>query len=947
MTRRNSSKKSLYLTLGTLIVSIVVLVMSLHSAYTYMYTKQMIMQEMRQNSLHSMQSLKKNIVGLIEAYAVNEYDRLVATEMEERNYFAIVVKDYNMGKVLGTEVYVSGKIRNAKGGIVDYDPQDDLSVSQLQNAFYSHAETITDSNGRELGTISIYITDEAMKNELFELIVDDIIDTFIFAILMIASLFIAIRRFILAPLSDIAARIGDSDKDGIPRTEIPPNPYREISLLTDTMNAMIGTIKRSRVTLQEQHHALQHERDRFQLAVDGTLDGLWDWDLQTDVVIHSTRFETMLGYEPGELPDTIECWTDLLHPDDAEAAHEKVRVYLESRGEEIYENTFRMHTKSGEWRWIRGRGKALFAEDGTPLRFVGFNTDITEEVKHQEALEHSAKHDMLTHLPNRFLFNELIQKAMYRCARNHRLLALLYIDLDGFKEINDSYGHDVGDVILVTVAQRMQQLIRQEDVIARLGGDEFVIAISDLSASDDVLPLLRRLLSDLEQPIYYGEGEIPTLHISASIGVTFYPVSGSVGPDALLRQADQAMYDAKASGKNQYRFFNIDADSSFKMHQQTIQEFRQALEQDELVLHYQPKVNIASDAVVGFEALLRWNHTEKGLLYPDSFLPLILHEKDVMLSLGEWVFENVFKQLSEWIEAGYDFTIGINVSAHEFREQHTYTLLKSLLERYPAVKPRHIELEILETSALEDTLQAKQMIEECQALGFKVALDDFGTGYSTLSYLKDLPVDTLKIDRSFVMDMLHDNASFSILEAAMGLAQAFRCDVVAEGVESIEHGVMLLQLGCNTVQGYAIAKPMPSESVPNWLASYRGKEQWKQTKMMRFKDRTILYATIEHRQWLHMLNEYIDDPDHYALPELDYTRCRFGEWLQDEAKTFYGENPVIDELAALHTSLHLQAAELAMLDSKEERHSTFVKIRTLHEQILSTLKQLVTNTQDS
>ncbi|MEJ1363954.1 MAG: EAL domain-containing protein [Candidatus Sedimenticola sp. (ex Thyasira tokunagai)] len=906
----NLRKSSLYFTLVGVIVATVVIVMAVNAAYNYKTTRDELVADMTRKSDISIASLQNNIAGLIESYAVNEYAKLVLTEIEQRSHFAIIVEDYNMGNILGTGSYVSGKTRDNDGRITDYDPENIKQAHKLEECYYSDKSKILSSSGDQLGSITIYITDQAMRTELNEIIINNLINTIAFSLLLIVSLFISIRRFVTSPLSNVIDSLDHGDKDGIPLSPVPEEGPDEIKRLSGTMNRMIGSIKDSRLELHEQQKELEEEKNRFQLAIEGTHDGLWDWDLKTDVVFRSAQFETMLGYEEGELPDTIECWSTLLHPDDAKSAHKKVEDYLDSKGEYPYENTFRMRTKTGQWRWITGRGKALFADNGTPLRFVGFNSDVTGQIRHQEELKFSATHDSLTGLPNRFLFNELIQNTMYHCSRNNKLLALLYIDLDSFKGINDSYGHEKGDAVLVKAARRMQEVLRQEDVVARLGGDEFIIAISDLSYVDEITPLLQRLLDDLNEPIILHEDVVYKLQVSASIGVTLYPQSEDLGPEALLRQADQAMYKAKSSGKNQYCFFDIDSNSSLKKQQQCVDELGRAIEDEQLELHYQPKVDMSNAKVLGFEGLLRWNHPEKGLLYPDSFLPLVHHERKLMLALGKWVIGSALRQLSEWVVAGYDFDVAINISAHEFNNPDTYALLKSLLKRYPDVSPNHVELEILETSALDDTHQAKQMIEACQKLGVRVSLDDFGTGYSTLSYLKDLPVNTLKIDKSFVMDMLDDSASFSILGAAMGLAQAFRCHVVAEGVESVEHGKLLLRLGCRVAQGYVIAKPMSVEEVLPWLKTYKGYPTWRNIRRINNKDWSILYAIVEHRHWLKKLNNFHESPAQYSIPDLDDTRCQLGKWLRDKAGSNYRNDAVLEEVIATHSALHRLASEL-------------------------------------
>jgi diguanylate cyclase (GGDEF)-like protein/PAS domain S-box-containing protein len=590
---------------------------------------------------------------------------------------------------------------------------------------------------------------------------------------------------------------------------------------------MLHTIKNSRKELQLQHQILENEKSRFQLAIDGTEDGLWDWDLRSNNLFKSDRFETMLGYEIGELPNTVEAWSDLLHPKDKDIAFKKVKEYFDSQGKSNYESTFRMKSKSGEWKWITGRGKALFDESGTPLRFIGFNTDVTERVNYEKKIEHSAKHDSLTDLPNRFLFNETILTVMARTKRHREYLAILYIDLDGFKEVNDTYGHKAGDHVLVIEAERMKKVFREEDIIARLGGDEFVIAVSDLKRQSDVISLLDRFLKTVEEVVPYRDekGE-HQLSVSASIGVTFYPQDKDIGSDALLRQADQAMYDAKSLGKSQYQFFNLEENQLLASRRECVRKLSKAIAEDQLELYYQPKVEIKSSQVVGFEALLRWNHPEKGLIFPDSFLPEISLERELIIELGKWVFKAVFKQLTIWQKSGFYTNVSINMTAHEFNSKGILEFLSNLLTLNPNIKPQNIEIEILETNALDNPAQAKKMIEMFQRIGFKVSLDDFGTGYSTLSYLKDLPVDVLKIDKSFIFDMLSDKATLSIVEAAIGLAKAFNCRVVAEGVETIEHGVVLSSLGCDIAQGYVIAKPIKSDEVLSWSEEFQMIEEW-------------------------------------------------------------------------------------------------------------------------
>lgn len=308
------------------------------------------------------------------------------------------------------------------------------------------------------------------------------------------------------------------------------------------------------VKIKEATEALEEERNVFSLAIEGSKDGLWDWNLQNDHFQFSERYAIMLGYMPEELPHNIGMFLDLLHPDDRIKAQGVVKKYLDSYGKEDYENTFRLKAKDGSWRWILGRGKALFDSDGTPLRFVGFNTDISLLIEAQEKPDNIAKHDVLTHLPNRFLLFDLLTRAMQGAKRNKTIIALLFIDLDGFKSINDTFGHDAGDKVLIAMANRMDKLIRGNDIASRLGGDEFVMVVTDLKTKDEIIPILERFLKEFSSTIVVNGN---SLHISASIGVNFYSGEDNIDYETFINQADQAMYTAKYSGKNQYKFFNF------------------------------------------------------------------------------------------------------------------------------------------------------------------------------------------------------------------------------------------------------------------------------------------------------------------------------------------------------------------------------------------------------
>ena len=458
----------------------------------------------------------------------------------------------------------------------------------------------------------------------------------------------------------------------------------------------------------------------------------------------------------------------------------------------------------------------------TTQQHVAILSDITERKEHDRQLEHIAHFDAMTNLPNRVLLADRLQQAMAQAQRRGQQVAVAYLDLDGFKAINDRHGHQTGDQVLITLSRRMKEALREGDTLARIGGDEFVavlIALDDTSAS---VPLLNRLLETAALPVQVGE---LSLQVSASLGVTFYPQAHDIDADQLLRQADQAMYHAKVAGKNRYQIFDATQDSSLRAHHESLERIRLALAHGEFVLHYQPKVNMHSGQVIGAEALIRWQHPEKGLLAPAAFLPVI-DDHPLSVEVGEWVINTALQQIEAWRATGLKMPVSVNIGARQLQQANFVARLQSILDQHPHVTPTHLVLEVLETSALADMEQVSQVIEACRQMGVRFALDDFGTGYSSLTYLKRLRVALLKIDQSFVRNMLDDPDDLAILQGVIGLAAAFKREVIAEGVETVGHGTALLQLGCVLAQGYGIARPMPPIDMPAWVAAWQPDAAW-------------------------------------------------------------------------------------------------------------------------
>jgi diguanylate cyclase (GGDEF)-like protein/PAS domain S-box-containing protein len=503
---------------------------------------------------------------------------------------------------------------------------------------------------------------------------------------------------------------------------------------------------------------------------------------------------------------------------------------------EFYADMWQTINTIGYWRgeiWNRRKDGESYIETLTITtvmdasnkvsNYVALFTDITQIKSHQNQLEKMANYDVLTDLPNRVLLADRLSQSILQCKRHGMSLAVVFLDLDGFKRVNDLHGHDIGDELLIVISQRMKLALREGDTLARIGGDEFVAVLADLEKVEDCQPVLERLLLAASSPVTIEDNIV---NVSASIGVTVYP-QDSVDADLLMRHADQAMYVAKELGKNRYHLFDTTRNDIIKVKQERLLELRQALDNQQFVLHYQPQVNMRTGKVIGLEALIRWQHPEQGLLPPNAFLPSI-ENSAMSIDVGEWVIDTALTQISLWQTMGLTLpdSISVNIAATQLEQPDFTHRLKTLLDAHPDVAPHHLELEVLETSALEDTQNISTTMKACIALGVKFAIDDFGTGYSSLTYLRHLPADLIKIDQSFVCDMLIDNDDLAIVEGVISLSKSFKRAVIAEGVETIEHGTVLLEMGCELAQGYGIAKPLPADDIPAWLTDWKPNLSW-------------------------------------------------------------------------------------------------------------------------
>ena len=603
---------------------------------------------------------------------------------------------------------------------------------------------------------------------------------------------------------------------------------------------------------------------------------------------------------------------------------------------DFYQKMWRVIAKKGYWQgevWNRKKTGELYAELLTisslkdscdqVVNYVGMFTDITHSKQQQEKLNLMAHYDVLTKLPNRALFVDRFKQAIAHSKRTKTQLAICFLDLDKFKPINDNFGHEVGDQLLIQVANRISSCIREEDTISRQGGDEFALLLGDINSFAQCDKTLKRILDSLAATYHIKGTEH---HITASCGVTIYPNdNGDI--DTLIRHADQAMYKAKQSGRNNYQLFNAADDKETMQKHHRLDEIKHALENNELVLYYQPKVNMRTGAVYGVEALIRWIHPERGLIPPLDFLPVI-DGTELEIDIGNWVINQAMQQIALWHKQGIKLQVSVNIASYHLQSNDFFNYLKELFERYPEINSSLLQLEILESSVLGDVTVIANIIDQCQtALGISVALDDFGTGYSSLTHLRNLPANIIKIDQSFVRDILDDPNDYTIIDGIIKLAESFNRGVIAEGVETVSHGIVLLNMGCDYAQGYGIAKPMPANKLESWLSSYQANQIWidfaaqDPSKV----ERRINLMKLVSRHWQVKFTEQILSPYNEASdwPLMGSCECHCGHWVKQVNKEDLFDNKWIEQLDIAHEKVHSIAKNLQL--AYEENNEVFNK----------------------
>ena len=598
---------------------------------------------------------------------------------------------------------------------------------------------------------------------------------------------------------------------------------------------------------------------------------------------------------------------------------------------EFYADMWNVIAEQGYWHgevWNRKKQGELYAEQltissilddqGKAQNYIGLFSDITQTKNQQQTLELMAHYDVLTGLPNRTLLVDRYTQAIAHSKRAKTLVAVCFLDLDNFKPVNDNYGHLVGDQLLIEVAERIKSCVREEDTVSRMGGDEFVLLLGSIDGLFQCEILLERLHDALAKP-YSIEGN--SITISASSGFTLYP-SDAADLDTLIRHADQAMYQAKLTGRSCFQLFNADQDQQVIAQQHRLKEIQSALLNDEMCLYYQPKVNMKTGEAFGVEALIRWQHPEKGLIPPLDFLPII-SDTELEVQLGSWVIESALKQLDLWQDQGIVLEVSVNISSYHLQSAGFIAELDAALARHPSIDSKHLQLEILESSALGDLNTISAIIKTCHhALGTHIALDDFGTGYSSLTHLRNLQASTLKIDQSFVRDVLDDPEDYAIIEGVIGLANAFNRQLIAEGVETSAHGLILLIMGCDLAQGYGISRPMPAAEFPSWLNNYSPNKEWivYASKTYTEQQKKIMLLELTTARWLEKFeNKMLAVKDSSASwPIIDAKKCHYGAWVKQIKQEQGVDSKWLDKVDQTHLSMHIFANVLKEQYQQEE-----------------------------
>ncbi|SFR52303.1 PAS domain S-box-containing protein/diguanylate cyclase (GGDEF) domain-containing protein [Thiomicrospira sp. ALE5] len=690
----------------------------------------------------------------------------------------------------------------------------------------------------------------------------------------------------------------------------------------------------------QRRHLVKIKADQrvYEVLFERLREGVVLTDKEKNIVRTNPAFSKITGYEFAEVVNKN---PNVLSSGMQDAGfYQKVWDAINQQG--FWEGRLWNRNKPGEAYLQKTSIINLASLDHPKLGFMAIQSDITSLVTHEQELNKLLHYDALTGLPNRLQLTKHLEVVLKNAQANSDMVAVLFIDLDGFKTINDKFGHEVGDKVLIQTAQALKTTLGEHAIVSRVGGDEFVAVISHLKNEHLLNNLLNRVQRSISE---VGYSQDVLLELSASIGVTLTPENQSEA-EQLIRHADLAMYQAKQAGVGFIRFFDLDEDRETKLYRRIWLEVENGFKEGELELFYQPKINMRTGEIVGAEALIRWHHPQKGLVMPDSFLPFI-ERSYLSETLDQWVIGQALNQLSAWRSIGLEWQLSINITSRSLQKVSFVSNLAKRLKEYGTELASYLEIEVLETSALEDMEHVIAVIGQCHRLGISFALDDFGTGYSSLQYLRDLPVDKIKVDQSFVRKMLQNPNDLSIVSGVISLCRVFNRQVIAEGVETVDHADILLLLGCDFAQGYGIARPMDAGALMVWQAQWQVKPFALVHNQAMFGrgDTNLLRTEVIHRLCVDQVEAYIMGK-HEAAPEVNSKQCDLGKWLGHYSLK---HDQIYHELKQVHSELLFKAAELIKLCQKGQqsaaqdqlpklfnRRDGFIKVmRKLHNAVVN------------
>lgn len=661
-----------------------------------------------------------------------------------------------------------------------------------------------------IGTLYLENSRQDLLNRFNQFLLFSVV---ILAVAVVLAVFLAnqLQEVVVRPMRELSNTLQDimNNKDYSIRASKESND--ELGDLVDLFNGLLGTV-------EEENASLKTSEERFRKLTALSPVGIFQVDPKQQLQYVNQRWRDIHGMDDPE--PSLQEWFDQVHAADlvmVQQAWNRLVVDHESIALEL-----RLVRRDGSHTWIHLLAGTLHDRSGELLGYLGAISDISELKAAQIQMEHLAFYDPLTGLANRRLFKNRLDKSIKSVLRSGASVALMFLDMDQFKRINDTLGHDAGDILLKEVAVRLNATVRENDTVSRIGGDEFTILLTDVHQTSDVLVVAEKLLRTLAKPIRIKGQDIVT---TVSIGITLTP-EDSTDVNTLMKNADLAMYRAKELGRNNYQFFSEDMNHSILEHLALEKELKEAIQREQFTLMFQPKISLFDYHITGVETLIRWQHPDKGLIPPDSFIP-VAEETGQILEIGDWVLEQSCRQISSLIRDGVlsaSTKVAVNLSAKQFTDPDLADRIRNVIE-ISQIPPQCLELEITESTLMDDVETAIHIMQEVKETGVSIAIDDFGTGYSSLAYIKRFPIDVLKVDRSFVMDIPQDQNDMAITAAVIAMAHKLSLEVVAEGVETEEQLHFLRRNNCDEGQGYLFSRPLSLGQLYQFLRENEHKRQ--------------------------------------------------------------------------------------------------------------------------